>query len=155
MKIKRDVKPQFKDMPSLKVRYNFFIPFIGLVDMVTMAGFYIQQPDGVMPASKVFFALSGLIGLIFTVWSLLWNMKVDGKYIYVNSVIVPKKKIPFSNLKKAVVHRHKKNGNIVFFELVDKNNELIVKIYPLMKDSSLLLERLKRLNYPVEEVKGK
>ena len=62
-----------------------------------------------------------------------------------------KKVIPFSDLKKAVVYKKKKTGSIVSYELIDKNNQSIVTIYPLMKDSSTLMERLKRLKYPVEE----
>ena len=59
--------------------------------------------------------------------------------------------VPFSDLKKAVVYKKKKTGSIVSYELIDKNNQSIVTIYPLMKDSSALMERLKRLKYPVEE----
>ena len=69
----------------------------------------------------------------------------------VNPVIGKKKVIPFSDLKKAVVYKKKKTGSIVSYELIDKNNQSIVTIYPLMKDSSTLMERLKRLKYPVEE----
>ena len=39
----------------------------------------------------------------------------------------------------------------ISYELIDKNDQPIVTIYPLMKDSSTLMERLKRLKYPVEE----
>ena len=59
--------------------------------------------------------------------------------------------VPFSDLKKAVVYKKKKTGSIVSYERSIKNNQSIVTIYPLMKDSSTLMERLKRLKYPVEE----
>ena len=75
----------------------------------------------------------------------------DGKMIRVNPVIGKKKAVPFSDLKKAVVYKKKKSGSIVSYELIDKNDQPIVTIYPLMKDSSTLMERLKRLKYPVEE----
>lgn len=76
---------------------------------------------------------------------------IDGKTIKVNPVIGKKKVVPFSDLEKAVVYKKKKTGSIVSYELIDKNNQSIVTIYPLMKDSSTLMERLKRLKYPVEE----
>ena len=58
---------------------------------------------------------------------------------------------PIYGSEKAVVYKKKKTGSIVSYELIDKNDKPIVTIYPLMKDSSTLMERLKRLKYPVEE----
>ena len=93
----------------------------------------------------------GIAGILFALWGLLWKTTIDGKTIKVNPVIGKKKVVPFSDLKKAVVYKKKKTGSIVSYELIDKNNQSIVTIYPLMKDSSTLMERLKRLKYPVEE----
>ena len=100
---------------------------------------------------KAFYAICGLVGLLFALWGLLWKTTIDGKMIRVNPVIGKKKAVPFSDLKKAVVYKKKKSGAIVSYELIDKNDQPIVTIYPLMKDSSTLMERLKRLKYPVEE----
>lgn len=100
---------------------------------------------------KAFYVICGIAGILFALWGLLWKTTIDGKTIKVNPVIGKKKVVPFSDLKKAVVYKKKKTGSIVSYELIDKNNQSIVTIYPLMKDSSTLMERLKRLKYPVEE----
>ena len=100
---------------------------------------------------KAFYVTCGIAGILFALWGLLWKTTIDGKTIKVNPVIGNKKVVPFSDLKKAVVYKKKKTGSIVSYELIDKNNQSIVTIYPLMKDSSALMERLKRLKYPVEE----
>ena len=97
------------------------------------------------------YVICGIAGILFALWGLLWKTTIDGKTIKVNPVIGKKKVVPFSDLKKAVVYKKKKTGSIVSYELIDKNNQSIVTIYPLMKDSSTLMERLKRLKYPVEE----
>ena len=100
---------------------------------------------------KAFYVICGIAGILFALWGLLWKTTIDGKTIKVNPVIGKKKVVPFSDLKKAVVYKKKKTGSIVSYELIDKNNQSIVTIYPLMKDSGTLMERLKRLKYPVEE----
>ena len=116
------------------------------------AGSFFMNPaaDGKL-LIKAFYVICGIAGILFALWGLLWKTTIDGKTIKVNPVIGKKKVVPFSDLKKAVVYKKKKTGSIVSYELIDKNNQSIVTIYPLMKDSSTLMERLKRLKYPVEE----
>ena len=109
-------------------------------------GFLHRYRKRTVPEDHIIFA-----GLLFALWGLLWKTTIDGKTIRVNPVIGRKKVVPFTDLKKAVVYKKKKTGSIVSYELIDKNDKPIVTIYPLMKDSSTLMERLKRLKYPVEE----
>ena len=42
-----------------------------------------------------------------------------------------------------------------YYELVDQDNQVFAKLYPIMKDSSTLLARIKRLKFPVAEVYDK
>lgn len=40
----------------------------------------------------------------------------------------------------------------MYYTLIDSKGQEIVKLYPTMKDSVMLLERLKRLKVRIEEV---
>lgn len=150
MKIKKEEKMQIEKLPTLKLKYTLVVPFMGIVDALTMGSFFMNLASDGKPLIKAFYVICGIAGILFALWGLLWKTTIDGKTIKVNPVI-GKKIVPFSDLKKAVVYKKKKTGSIVSYELIDKNNQSIVTIYPLMKDSSTLMERLKRLKYPVEE----
>ena len=147
MKIKKEEKMQIEKLPTLKLKYTLVVPFMGIVDALTMGSFFMNPAADGKLLIKAFYVICGIAGILFA----LWKTTIDGKTIKVNPVIGKKKVIPFSDLKKAVVYKKKKTGSIVSYELIDKNNQSIVTIYPLMKDSSTLMERLKRLKYPVEE----
>ena len=136
---------QIEKLPTLKLKYTLVVPFMGIVDALTMGSFFMNPAADGKLLIKAFYVICGIAGILFALWGLLW------KTIKVNPVIGKKKVVPFSDLKKAVVYKKKKTGSIVSYELIDKNNQSIVTIYPLMKDSSTLMERLKRLKYPVEE----
>lgn len=152
IKIKKDVKPQIHKLPKLKIRYNFVVPFIGLLDVVTMLSFYTNSATDGNWFMKGFFIVFAIVGLLFAIWAFLWNTTVDGKWIKVHPVIGRSKEVAFSDLKKAVVYKNARTGTLSYYKLIDKKNEEIVKIYPLMRECSGLLERLKRLDYPIEEV---
>ena len=151
MKIKKEEKMQIEKLPTLKLKYTLVVPFMGIVDALTMGSFFMNAASDVKLLIKELYVICGIAGILFALWGRLWTTTIDGKTIKVNPVIGKKKVVPFSDLKKAVVYKKKKTGSIVSYELIDKNNKSIVTIYPLMKDSSTLMERLKRLKYPVEE----
>ena len=142
---------QLEKLPTLKLKYTLVVQSIGIVDALTMGSFFMNPAADGKLLIKAFYVICGIAGILFALWGLLWKTTIDGKTIKVNPVIGKKKVVPFSDLKKAVVYKKKKTGSIASYELIDKNNQSIVTIYPLMKDSSTLMERLKRLKYPVEE----
>ena len=150
MKIKKEEKKQIEKLPTLKLKYTLAVPFMGIVDVLTMGSFFMNPAADGKPLIKAFYVICGIIGALFALWGILWKTTIDGKMIRVNPVIGKKKAVPVADLKKAIVYR-KKTGSIVSYELIDKHDQPIVTIYPLMKDSSTLMDRLKRLKYPVEE----
>ncbi|MCI8512506.1 MAG: hypothetical protein HFE83_11025 [Lachnospiraceae bacterium] len=152
MKIKKTEKPKMQSLPSTTVKYTLVVPLIGVMDALTMGSFATGpafQGHLFMQAFSVLFAL---VGVCFALWGFLWKTVVDKKDIRVNPVIGRKKKLPFEALKQVVIHNKTKNGSMVFYELVDKDGNGIVRIYPMMRDSATLLERLKRFGVPVREV---
>lgn len=151
IKIKKEEKPQLQKLPRLKLKYTLAVPLIGLLDVLTMGSFFLNPATNGMPVMKGFFVICALIGAGFACWGLMWKTTVDGKRITVQPVLGAKKEVPFSDLKKAVVYKRKKNGSLICYELIDVRGDAIVKIYPLMKDSGELLERLKRLGIKLEE----
>lgn len=151
IKIKKDGKPQLQKLPTLNIRYTLAVPFMGVVDILTMGSFFMNPATDGMPVLKAFFVVCALIGAGFTYWGLVWKTTVDGKKIKVRPVFGASREVPFSELKKVVLHNRKRNGAFVYYELLDGHGEEIVKIYPLMKDSSVLLERMKRLGIKMEE----
>lgn len=155
MKIKKQTVPQIQKLPALKIKYSFVVPFMGFIDMMTMISFYMNPVTDGRIFLKIFFVVFALVGLIFMYWGLMWKITADGKKIRIRPAFGRPREIPFSELKKAVVHKKAKNSSLVFYQLMDRDEKEIVKIYPLMKDSGTLLERLKRLGIPVQEVSDK
>lgn len=152
MKIKKDTRPQLSRLPRLILRYHLMVPAVGLLDALTMAGFFMNPVSEGRWGLKVFYLVCGLAGIGFALWAFLWRASVDGKWILVRPIAGRAKDVPFSDLKKAVIHKKKRNGALVYYQLIDRHDEEIVKIYPIMSESAALLERLKRLGIPVEEI---
>lgn len=152
MKIKKDVKPQIQKLPALHIKYHFVVPFMGLIDMMTMISFYVNPHFAQNLPLRLFFLVFAIVGLGFAYWGFMWKITADGKRIKVRPAFYRGKEVAFSDLKKAVIHKKEKNGSLVYYQLIDREDKEIVKIYPLMKDSGLFLERLKRLDVPIQEV---
>ena len=146
IKIKKDT------MPRLKIRYTMAIPLIGIVDILTMGSFYANPVTDGHIMLKIFYVINALIGGTFAYWGLRWKTTVDGKKIRVRPAFSAAKELPFTEIKKAVLHKKKKNGSLMYYTLIDSKGQEIVKLYPTMKDSAMLLERLKRLKVRIEEV---
>lgn len=155
MKIKKQAAPQLKNLPVLKIKYSFVVPFMGFIDMMTMMSFYMNPVTDGKVFLKIFFVFFALVGLGFMYWGLMWKVTADGKKIHVRPAFGRPRELPFADLKKAIVHKKAKNGSLIYYQLLDRDSREIVKIYPLMKDSSTLLERLKRLGIPVQEEKDR
>ena len=51
-----------------------------------------------------------------------------------------------------MVYKRRQTDTFSSYELVDQNDRVFVKIYPIMKDSALLLTRLQRYKVPVTEI---
>ena len=128
MKIKKEEKMQIEKLPTLKLKYTLVVPFMGIVDALTMGNFFMNPATDGKLLIKAFYVICGIAGILFALWGLLWKTTIDGKTIKVNPVIGKKKVVPFSDLKKAVVYKKKKTGSIVSYELIDKNNQSIVTI---------------------------
>ncbi|MCI8453178.1 MAG: hypothetical protein HFE84_00975 [Lachnospiraceae bacterium] len=152
MKIKKTEKPRLQSLPSTTVKYTLLVPLIGVMDALTMGSFATGPAFQGHLFMQVFSILFALVGVGFALWGFLWKTVVDGKAIQVNPVIGRKKELPFEALKQVTIHKKAKNGSMVFYELVDKNGNGIVRLYPMMRDSAALLERLKRFGIPVGEV---
>lgn len=155
IKIKKDGKPQLEKLPVLKIKYTLAVPLMGLVDILTMMSFYRNPASDGRTVLKAFYLVCAIAGVLFALWGLLWKTTVDGKRIRVRPVLGASKEIPFSDLKQVVIHKKEKNDSLVYYELFDVRGEGIVKIYPLMRNSSLLLERIKRLGIRTEEKKDR
>lgn len=151
MKIKKNTKPDLHKLPSMTIRYGLAVPLMGILDILTMGSFYRNPIFEGNLFMKVFFAFFAFVGLIFTYWAVVWKITADGKRIRIRPAFSRGKEVAFSDVKKAVLHKKKKGGALVYYHLEDKNNVEIVKIYPLMRNSGLFLERFKRLSVPIEE----
>lgn len=140
-----------QNLPALKIKYTLVVPLMGIVDMLTMLSFYRNPATDGNLFAKAFFIVIAVVGVVFAYWGFMWKVTVDGKTIKVRPAFSASKTVPFGDLKKAVVYKKKKRDSHICYALIDVRGEEIVKIYPLMKDSSTLLERLKRLGIKIEE----
>ena len=135
---------QIEKLPTLKLKYTLVVPFMGIVDVLTMGSFFMNPAAEGKPMMKAFYAICGLVGLLFALWGLLWKTTIDGKMIRVNPVIGKKKAVPFSDLKKAVVYKKKKSGSIVSYELIDKNdsklNSFFLSFFDSLNEPFLILQ---------------
>ncbi len=151
MKIKKDVKPQIQNLPALKVKYTLVVPLMGIVDTLTMVSFYRNSATDGNFFAKAFFIVFAVVGAVFAYWGFMWKVTADGKTVRIRPVFSASRTVPLGDLKKAVVYKKKKRDSHICYALVDVRGEEFVKIYPIMKESSALLERLKRLGIKIEE----
>ena len=87
MKIKKEEKMQIEKLPTLKLKYTLVVPFMGIVDVLTMGSFFMNPAADGKPFIKAFYVICGIVGLLFALWGLLWKTTIDGKTIRVNPVI--------------------------------------------------------------------
>ena len=129
IKIKKDTMPRLEDLPVLKIRYTMAIPLIGIVDILTMGSFYANPVTDGHIMLKIFYVINALIGGTFAYWGLRWKTTVDGKKIRVRPAFSAAKELPFTEIKKAVLHKKKKNGSLMYYTLIDSKGQEIVKLY--------------------------
>ena len=65
MKIKKEEKMQIEKLPTLKLKYTLVVPFMGIVDVLTMGSFFMNPAAEGKPMMKAFYAICGLVGLLF------------------------------------------------------------------------------------------
>lgn len=153
MKLKKDVKPQITKLPVLKIKYNIVVPFMGLADALTMMSFFFNDVTDGNLFMKGFFAFFAAVGLGFTYWGLMWKITADGKQIRVRPAFGRSRTMDMGELKRVTVHKKEKSGSLIYYELIRNDDTGFVKVYPLMRESSALLERMKRLGIPVTETR--
>ena len=95
MKIKKEEKIQIEKLPTLKLKYTLVVPFMGIVDALTMGSFFMNPAADGKLLIKAFYVTCGIAGILFALWGLLWKTTIDGKTIKVNPVIGKKKVVPF------------------------------------------------------------
>lgn len=61
MKIKKEEKMQIEKLPTLKLKYTFVVPFMGIVDVLTMGSFFMNPAAEGKPMMKAFYAICGLV----------------------------------------------------------------------------------------------
>ncbi len=153
IKIKKFDKPQSQKLKPIKVQYLLAVPLVGIVNVFTMLSFYFNSSTDGMIGAKVFFIVCALIGAGFAIWSWYWNVVSDSKRIVVNPIIGRVKEVNYDKIKKIEVHKKKKRDSMVYYSIIGMDDKVIVKIYPVMKNSGDLFNRLSQMNIRVEELK--
>ena len=81
MKIKKEEKMQIEKLPTLKLKYTLVVPFMGIVDALTMGSFFMNPAADGKLFIKAFYVICGIAGILFALWGLLWKTTIDGKTI--------------------------------------------------------------------------
>ncbi len=153
IKIKKFDKPQSQKLKPIKVQYLLAVPLVGIVNIFTMLSFFFNSSTDGMIGAKVFFIVCALIGAGFAIWSWYWNVISDSKRIVVNPIFGRVKEVNYDKIKKIEVHKKKKRDSMVYYSVIGMDDKIIVKIYPIMKNSGELFNRLSQMNIKVEEFK--
>lgn len=151
IKIKKDVKFQAQKMKELKVKYTFAVPLIGIIDIFTMLSFFFNPATDGMIGAKIFFIFFALVGAGFAYWAFMWNVVSDNKHVTVNPIIGRVKEVNYDKIKKVNIYKKKKRDSLSYYALIGMDDEIIVKIYPIMTNSGDLFNRLKQLDIKMEE----
>ena len=150
-KIKKELKPQQKLTP-LDVKYLFAVPFIGIVDIFTMISFYNKMPAEGMLGAKIFYIFFALVGAGFAYCTFMWKLTSDNKGVKVRPVLGTKKEFTYNDIKTVEVHRKKRNNSLSFYTLHDAEGNILVKLYPIMNNSSEFMGRLSRIGIKMTEI---
>ena len=57
MKIKKEEKMQIEKLPTLKLKYTLVVPFMGIVDVLTMGSFFMNPAADGKPFIKAFYVI--------------------------------------------------------------------------------------------------
>lgn len=155
IKIKKEPKPQNVKLKELKVKYTLAVPLIGVIDILTMMSCYLNPVNAENTFAKAFFIFFAIVGAGYAYWGLKWKIVSDNKKIMVCPAFGRVKEIQYSDIKKVEVHKKPKNKVLLHFSLHGANDEIFVKVYPIMNNSGELLERLKRLGITIQEMEGR
>lgn len=153
IKIKKDVKFQAQKLKPLEVKYTFAVPLLGIIDIFTMLSFFFDSSTDGMIGAKIFFIFFAFVGAGFAYWALRWNVVSDNKRLTINPIIGRVKEVNYNQIKMIAVHKKKKRDSLSYYEVIGMNDEIIVKIYPMMKNSGELFNRLTQLEIKTEEFK--
>lgn len=154
-KIKKFEKPKHRYLPQLNVRYSLVVPLVGLADVLTMASFYVNPATDGNIALKSFFVICALVGVGFTYWGIMWKITADNTKIRIRPAFRAPREVPYTEIRQVEVHKKKRNKALVHFSLLGRGREEFARVYPLMKNSGDLLERLKMLEVKIVEVEDK
>lgn len=154
-KIKKFDKPKHGYMPLLKIRYNLVVPLVGIVDVLTMASFYLNPSTDGSLFLKSFFLACAMIGVGFTYWGIMWKITADNTKVRIRPAFGAAREVSYSDIRRVEIHKKKRNKALVHFSLFGRSGEELVRIYPLMRNSGDFLERLKILQIKITEVEDK
>lgn len=154
-KIKKFEKPKHRYLPELKIRYNFVVPLVGIVDILTMASFYVNPATDGSLILKSFYLVCAMIGVGFTYWGFMWKITADNSKVRIRPPFGASREVAYGDIRRVEIHKKKRNKALVHFTLFGKSGEELVRVYPLMKNSGDFLERLKILEIKITEVEDK
>lgn len=155
IKIKKEKKVQNVKLQPMDVKYTLAVPLIGLVGMMMMISLYMNPAMAVYTFIKVLYIFCALTGAAFAYWAFAWKLTSDNKRITINPVFGSKKEAAYTDIKSVEIHKKKRNKTTVYYILFLANGKEFVKIYPYMKNSGELLERLKRFDIKIQELEDK
>lgn len=155
IKIKKEKKPQAVKLAPMKVKYTLAVPLIGIINFMTMMSFYMNPVTDGRTFMKGLFIFFAFVGAGFAYWGFMWKITSDNKRITVSPVFGAKKELVYSDIRKIEIHKKKRNKSMVHYSLHDADGKEIVKVYPMMKNSGELLERLKRFDIKIQELEDR
>lgn len=101
---------QIEKLPTLKLKYTLVVPFMGIVDVLTMGSFFMNPAAEGKPMMKAFYAICGLVGLLFALVGTFMEDYDRWKDDPGKSGDRKEKSSSILGLKKAVVYKKKKSG---------------------------------------------
>ena len=66
--IKKEEKMQIEKLPTLKLKYTLVVPFMGIVDALTMGSFFMNPATDGKLLIKAFYVICGVAGILFALW---------------------------------------------------------------------------------------
>ena len=75
MKIKKEEKMQIEKLPTLKLKYTLVVPFMGIVDALTMGSFFMNPAADGKLLIKAFYVICGIAGREDSLYNIMYRVR--------------------------------------------------------------------------------
>ena len=151
VKIKKETpkKTIISNEEKLFCKLTLAIPCMGIILMAVM-GTYMNSPliAGNQKATMIFMGI-GALGVVYAFAMYIWRLIADQRGL-TKHTLLGDKTILYDYIKRVEIKKY--NEDVIYYNIIAKNDKKFICVTALVVNNMVLLERLKKLGIKVVEI---